>query len=245
VIRVRPLERTPAVREEPGAGDLLPERLRPRVEAAWRAARAESGDRLWDGLLFHLGGMEPPTWWGRFVPYRLWVAGRRDPELRRLLGIRPLAVCGLLWHGGALVLGRRARRALQDPGRWELVPSGGVDPAARGSDGGVDLAAALLRELWEEVNLPEGWVEELRPGWVVEDAAEGGVEVAFELRGPGGEAELRARFEARPRPEGGPEYEALARVPPAELPAFVARHAGALSPVSLALLRARGLLPPA
>jgi len=245
VIRLRPLDRAPAIREEPGAGDPLPERLRPRVEAAWRAAQAESGHRLWDGRLLHVVEMEASLWRGRFVPYRLWVAGRRDPELRGILGLRPLAVCGLLWHEGALVLGRRASRAVQDPGCWELAPSGGVDPAARGSDGGIDLAAALLRELHEEVNLPESWVEAFRPGWVVEDEAEGTVEVAFELRVRASAADLRARFESRPRPEGGPEYEELRRVSAAQLPGFVAGRAGAVSPVSLALLRARGLLPAA
>jgi len=245
VIRVRPLDRLPAIREEPGPGDPLPERLRSRVEAAWQAAQVESGHRLWDGLLFHLGGMEASAWWGRFVPYRLWVAGRRDPELRRLLGLRPLAVCGLLWQGDALVLGRRTGRAVQDPGCWELAPSGGVDPAARGPDGGIDLAAALLRELQEEVNLSEAGVEEPRSRWVAEDETEGTVEVAFELRARASAAELRARFEARPRPEGGPEYETLCLVSAAELPAFVAGRAGAFSPVSLALLRVQGLLPPA
>jgi len=255
-LRVEPLAPGLRVEEEPGP-PAPPRAVLERVETLWQAQRAEGPAALWNGLLFSATAVSPARVRGAFVEYRWWVAQRRDPSLRRVLGVRPVGVTGIARSAEGLLFGRRSPRSFLEAGLWELLPSGGLDAGARGEGGAVDAAGQLLRELEEEANLPAACVASVTPRFAVSDpeprpppAADGPagdlrtgvVELAFALEIDVSSAELRQRFAARPDVHGEPEYSELAVVAPAEVAAFVAERPGGVSPVTLALLRAEALL---
>jgi len=265
-MRVEPLEPGLRIEEEPAAAPPPPAVLE-RVEALWQAERAASAAVLWNGRLFSARTVAPGLLRGAFVEYRWWVAQRRDPSLRAALAVRPVGVTGIARTAEGLLFGRRSQRAHLEAGLWELLPSGGLDDGARGPGGAVDAAGQLLRELEEEANLSAASVTAVTPRYAVRDAedaegdpgepgagegsaARGGlrtgvVELAFALELDVAPDALRRRFAARPDVLGEPEYSALEVVAPADVPAFAAERRGGVSPVTLALLRAEGLLGPA
>ena len=104
-------------------------------------------DRVYDddGVVFRLEG--------HFVPYSWYVAARADREIAGVLGLRAVGVCAILECSDGIVLGRRAATT-NDGGLLELVPSGAVDADAARA-GSVDLRAAVLTEMREELGLEE------------------------------------------------------------------------------------------
>jgi 8-oxo-dGTP pyrophosphatase MutT (NUDIX family) len=222
------------------AGDhaSLDAELERRVADIWRQEQAHRATPLFDGELFSVMSIEGARILGRFVPYRWFVAQRADPTLSAALGVRPLAVSGLLRCRGGIVFGRRSEGSTQDAGRWELVPSGGLDRSGGRPDGTIAFGAKILDELWEETGCPPSSVISTETFVLVEDPASGvfdiGVDIALDLDA---EAVLAAH-----RDRASDEYDELRIVPVAEIGWFVAQASAGIVEVSLALLRARGML---
>lgn len=124
------------------------------VEDLWRAAArrvAEGGaGTLFNGRVFSADRITPTEITGHITEFRRIVAQMERPELFAALGLRPLAVCGVLRCADGVPLGRRHRAAIYQPGLWQLPPAGSVDPSAIAADGAVDLTAQVLTELTEE-----------------------------------------------------------------------------------------------
>ena len=78
--------------------------------------------------------------------YFQWVTGTD-------LGIRPIAVTGILTLEGDVVLARRGPNVTQDATQWELAPSGGLTPAGAIRDVAPSLVGQLVTEAKEELNL--------------------------------------------------------------------------------------------
>ncbi len=220
-----------------GAAAAAPEVER-AVAAAWRAARARRRD-LFDGTLFSVERFSTGRIFGRFVPYRYLVAQRARPELFEPLRVRPLAVSGLLACVGGVVFGRRAAALTDDPGAWELAPSGGVDvQAAESAVGGttrVNLRRQIMAELDEELGLKDDDISALEIFCAVEDDASHTIDIGIALSSPLAAEAVRARHAGcKSR-----EYAALEIIGIENLPGFVA----GLLAVSRALLERRGLIP--
>ena len=98
-----------------------------RVDAIWRAELQERGDSLLDGQLFSIGEIKDGVILGWLSEYRLFLAQQREPCLFPALRVRPLAVTGYVVCDDGVIIGKRAENVTQDPGSWELLPSGGVD----------------------------------------------------------------------------------------------------------------------
>ena len=141
----------------PGAG------CEREIDLVWEAERARRGDALHDGLIFSVSSISPHRIFGHFVPYRWLVAQRRRPDLAIQLGIRPLAVSGLLRCRDGVIFGARNRDSEQDPGCWELVPSGGVGPATNRPNGTLAPERQVIEELAEEVGLGPAQVAGIGP----------------------------------------------------------------------------------
>jgi hypothetical protein len=131
--------------------------IRNRVDTLWAAALHERGSTLTDGDLFSLlaaiGARLSEPLIGRFVRYRYYFAQRVDPSLCAELGIRPLAVTGILFCRDGLVIGERLSTATQDGGSWELVPAGGIEMCCLLPDGQVDPRLQLEKEIREEIGV--------------------------------------------------------------------------------------------
>jgi hypothetical protein len=210
----------------PGAG------CEREADIVWVAERARRGDALHDGLIFSVSSISPDRITGRFVPYRWLVAQRRRPDLASQLRIRPLAVSGLLRCRDGVVFGARSWESEQDPGCWELVPSGGVGPVTNRPGATLAPECQVIEELAEEVGLEPAQVAVSGPVCLLEDTASGVLDLGFVLTTELGEADILRAHAGTTR-----EYDRLEIVADAALADVVARLGDRLVPVSRWLLR--------
>tara|TARA_R110002096_G_scaffold223391_1_gene412679 strand:- start:9522 stop:10244 length:723 start_codon:yes stop_codon:yes gene_type:complete len=207
-------------------------RVLARIDAIWTAEKAARGDALFDAPLFDLHVRDGAMLRGAYVPYRYFVAQRRDPELRAQLNITPVGVAGILRVGDGVVLGRRDQASELDAGRWESVPSGGLDDTNRMDDGRVDARAQLLDELGEEVGLDPADITGMRSLGLIHDGRDGVSELAFELTTELDFDAVRAKHAALKTEE----YSEVRWFPLREARAFLEEAPGGTTPVTEALL---------
>lgn len=211
--------------------------LERRVEGLWRQEQAKRAAPLFNGALLSVVSIAPPRIEACVAEYRCFIAQRGDPSLSAQLRVRPLAVSGLLRCRDGVVFGRRAATSTQDAGRWELVPSGGVDRRALWPDGRVDVVGHLVDELHEEIGCAPTAVTSAEPFLLVEDIASGVVDIGIDLT-----LDLDAASVLAAHGGATNEYDALKVVKVSDVAGFVEQADAPLVEVSLALLRARGLL---
>lgn len=142
----------------------LPPELDALVERHWDAACAEA--RLFNGRIFSADTVGPEEITGHWSEYRRTVAQMRDPALTPVVGVRNLAVCGVLSGPDGVAIGRRDPAAAYQPGLWQMPPAGSVDAGAA-EPGGASWRRALMTELREELGIGEDQVGPLRPLCVV------------------------------------------------------------------------------
>lgn len=200
-----------------------------RIREIWAREQARRAQPMFDGKLFSLLERDGAILRGYFVDYSAFVAQRAQPALRDILGIRMLAVSGLLRSPDGIVFGRRADHVLQDPRHWELVPSGGIDGTP------LDPKAKLLEELAEETGCPASVITSSRVVALAEDDETGQLEICIELETGLSARELKDRHDTT----GRIEYTALEIVPQAALSDFIGTHD--IVELSRVLLANRGL----
>jgi len=236
VHEVTPDVRARVVRAMPA----LPAALDSKIEALWRQAQAHTGGVLFNGRVFSADRIGPGLLVGHLTEFRRIVAQMDRPPLFGALGLRPMAVCGVVLCPEGVVLGRRHPRMVYQAGLWQLPPAGSVDAGAVAADGAVDLRGQVLTELHEELGLAADSVTALRPICLVEHAGSHVLDLGFALRiGLDAAAVLALRAGA----SHAAEYDPLEIVPLAELPARVAALGPALVPTAGIFLRRLGLLP--
>lgn len=234
----------PAVRARiTGEMPSLPPALDVAVERLWqqacaRMARGGAG-RLFNGRVFTADRITPELITGHLTEFRRVVAQFEQPALFGELGLRPLAVCGVLCCADGLVVGRRHVDAIYQAGLWQLPPAGSVDGSAVQPDGTVDLQRQLRLELREELGLPPDSVGPAEVLCVAEHPATHVSDLGMKLHTAlPGEAVLAAHASA-----GNAEYDPLRVVPYADLPRFIAALDAALVPSARVFLNHAGLLP--
>ena len=173
-----------------------------RVSALWDEACTRHA--LFNGRVFSVDGIAPDVITGHWSEYRRVVAQMRDPALKAELGVRNLAVSGVIAGPDGVLLGRRASNAVYQPGMWQLPPAGSVDGGAATADG-ADLRMALWAELREELGLGPDAVDGFRPLCLVEHPDSGVIDLGIALRTGLGFAALQAAHAAC----GDAEYERL------------------------------------
>jgi hypothetical protein len=202
---------TPDVRlvETAGPAPLDPG-LEAEVEAVWRTAVAESGGKLFNGVLYSLLAHSPDLVRIERSEYRRYIAGRRRPALAARLGLRPLGVTGFTRCRDGVVLGRRAAR-LELGGLWEPAPAGTLDR--------LDARALVLAEIGEELGLRPEQVSAATPRWLHEDRG-GGFDLVYAVSLDVAADELRTAWSAG----GTDEYADIAVVPWTAFRASAARE---------------------
>lgn len=184
--------------------------LAPGIEAQVAAHWAEATARhtLFNGRVFSVDHVTPAEIAGHWTEYRRSVAQMLDPALRDALGVRNLAVCGVICGPDGVLLGRRAANAVYQPGMWQLPPAGSVDAGAA-TPGGADLRRALMAELAEELGLQAGAVHGFHPLCLVEHPDSGVTDLGIALRTKLDFSVLQAAHAAT----GNAEYDRLIAVP--------------------------------
>jgi hypothetical protein len=212
------------------------------VEVLWRSACARvaagGAGALFNGLVFSADAIAPELITGHLTEFRRIVAQMEQPALFEALGVRPLAVCGVLRCADGVVFGRRHGGAIYQAGMWQLPPAGSVDAHAVDTDGEVALARQLLAELREELGLLAAEVDAPLPLCAVEHPDSHVCDLGMALHTALDGAAVRAAHAER----GNGEYPTLRIVPLAELPGFIRQAGAAMVPPAPVFLARAGLL---
>lgn len=213
------------------------------VERLWLTAchRVSSGGagQLFNGRVFSADRIGDSEITGHMTEFRRIVAQMDDPLLAEALGLRPLAVCGVVRCAGGVVIGRRPAAAVYQPGMWQLPPAGSVDANALRPDNRIDLAGQILAELHEELGLSPTMVSAPRPICIVEHPGSRVSDLGLAMTTRLDAETIRATHRA----SGNTEYDPLLVVPEAELGTFVASAGADLVPPAREFLARLGLLP--
>ena len=207
------------------------------VAALWDAAQRRAGGRL-NGRVFSADSITRACIEGHWTEFRRSVAQMQRPALFGTLGVRALAVGGVIEGADFVVLGRRPEGAVYQPGEWQLPPAGSIDPGAMDAAGHIDMLRQLHTELAEELGMPADAVTHPRALAIVEHPGSHVCDLGVALRTNWTEAAIRAAHAAC----GNGEYTVLEVVRHADLPAFLARHAGRVTRQAPVFLARAGLL---
>jgi len=211
-----------------------PPEVQAQVDRIWHEEKVRWGDRIFDDKIFSVRSWSDSEIFGNFVDYRLFFAQHKCPELFAALNIRPLAVSGVVQTDDGIVFGQRNESTTQDPGLWELVPSGGIGEETRRSGGAIVYEDQLLAEIQEELGISTVAVSKPWPFILVHDTVSHAIDIGLFLRAAVGGTEVRRAFQAT----GSHEYDRLHLVEAAELDGFLADVGPRIVPVSLSLLAA-------
>lgn len=186
------------------------------VATIWAAELQQRPD-LFNGVIFSADSITPELITGHWTEYRRLVAQLRSPDLHAALGVRSLAVTGLLHGPFGVLLGKRERRAIYHAGWWQLPPAGSVDRGAALADHTIDLRRQLLAEAEQELGLSAEHIGASVAICAVEHARTHVVDVglAAEMTLP------LPQIEARHRLSRDAEYQALTMVSLDDLAAWL------------------------
>ncbi len=199
----------------------LPPWLDDVIDTVWASEQARLDGALFNGQVFSADVITPHLVRGHWTEFRRIVAQMRRPDLHPALGVRPLAVGGVITCPDGVVFGRRPTRSVYQAGEWQLPPAGSVDRTAARDDGRVDVAAMVLQELAEELGLTAADVSAPVPVAIVEHPDTHVLDFGMAMH-----TQLSATAIAAAHATGGNgEYDPLVVVPLAELAAFVAGDA--------------------
>jgi hypothetical protein len=235
VIQIHDVGRDLRIVARLGQSDLSTE-LEAEVQSAWDAEGKTRSGALFDGKIFSIDELAPDRITGVFVDYRLFVAQRRQPDLFSSLCVRPLAVSGMIESPDGLIFGLRNTDLTTDGEKWELVPSGGLDPDICLQNCTVDYMAQFYAELADEIGLSEAEISGAVPFALVEDSTTH----VFDL-GIVGQTSLRATHINLAFSQEHREYSELRLVEKSQLADFCAEQLANIVPATAMLLRHRGL----
>jgi hypothetical protein len=214
------------------------------VEALWQVACARvatgGAGALFNGRVFSADSFAPDAITGHLTEFRRIVGQMERPSLFEALGVRPLAVCGVVRCEDGVVFGRRHAGAIYQADMWQLPPAGSVDSHAVGADGVVALQRQLLAELREELGVSADDVDSPVPLCVVEHPASHVSDLGMALCSRLDGAAIRAAHAER----GNGEYPTLRIVGIEELPAFLLEAGESMVPPAPVFLARAGLLAP-
>jgi hypothetical protein len=223
----------------------LPPALDAEVERLWRLAcervAAGGAGALFNGRVFSADAITPDLITGHLTEFRRIVAQMDRTELFPELGVRPLAVCGVVRCADGVVFGRRHAGAVYQADMWQLPPAGSVDANAVAADGTVALDRQVLAELQEELGLSPDAVDTPRPLCVVEHPGSHVSDLGLALRSALDGAAIRTAHANH----GNGEYPTVRIVPLHDLPAFLARAGDTVVPPAPVFLARAGWLTPA
>ena len=203
------------------------------VDRLWGEARLARPD-LFNGRVFSAVHVSSGCIVGHWTEYRFGFAQLREPALFGSLGVRPVAVCGVVRCPDGIVFGRRSAHAVYQAGQWQCPPAGSIERRA-GDGGRVDLRAQLLSELEEELGLAPTDVTGIRPLSAVEHPGSHVVDIGMAIEtARSGSSIVQAQRTAR----GRAEYEEIEVVSFGRLDAQIEEWAEKLVPPARSFLAA-------
>ena len=93
---------------QPPRGFALSDYDKMHVEMLWRDEAIARSSQIFNGHLLNFVSFQGSRMVGEFVDYKFYLAQIRDPGLKPLLQITPIAINGLTLAGDKLLIGRRS-----------------------------------------------------------------------------------------------------------------------------------------
>ena len=236
MFNVHPLNSELVIHEvdaQPMSSDVLE-----RISDLWEEEKKKSNVSLFNGHIFSLYQREGAKFSGWFVEYRWWIAQRLDSTLFEKLQISPLAVSGLLRLGEGVVFGSRSLDVTQDPGFWELPPSGGIGYECRRPNNTIASEHQIEIELEEELHISSDCIQSLVPFALVEDTTNHIYDIAYDIFLDITPEILNFQFER----SNNFEYTEVRLIPIKELAHFLEVEKNKISPVTVELLKQRKII---
>ncbi len=201
------------------------ERTMAEVDRLWAEACGARPD-LFNGRVLSADHISPECILGHWTDYKFAYAQFKKPELFNLLGLRPLAVCGVVRCPDGIVFGQRSADAVYQAGMWQCPPAGSVEQRC-GEDDQVDLRGQLLAEFEEELGLARQSAGSITPLAAVEHPGTHVVDVGFGIETivPGS-----GIVDAQRSAPGSHEYARIVVVAAGQLQQRLENWAGALVP---------------
>lgn len=122
------------------------------IERIWEEEMQRRKGSLFNGRLFSAIDVNSERLLGRFIPYKLYLASIRNPDLQQILKIYPVSITGRTLYHEKILIGKRSIHVTQYPGFYELIPSGGVDDQSI-ENGKINLKLQYRIELEEEAGI--------------------------------------------------------------------------------------------
>ena len=216
----------------------LPSALEAEIDRLWQSAQERLSGALFNGRVFSADTVTAQHIAGHFTEFRRIVAQMARSELYAELGLRPLAVNGIVRLSNGILLGRRSPRTAYQAGMWQLPPAGSIDLGAADTNGRIDLTAQLLKELAEETGITAERSAVGAPLCIVEHPRSHVLDIGIPLViSLDGETAL-----TRHRNLANGEYDPLQVIPEAELAARLSALGSALVPSARLFLTRLGLI---
>lgn len=129
------------------------------------------------------------------VEYKYYLAKLIDPILFGHLQIVPIAVSGILECKDGFVFGKRSRTVIQDSGKWELTPSGGIDCTNFTLGKPIDFKSQLLIELKEELGINSDAISDIKTFCYVFDPVSSVLDIGIWMKCSLDAKTIEARYE--------------------------------------------------
>jgi hypothetical protein len=202
------------------------------VQALWETELAHQDSALFNGKLFSINKLGSDHIIGTFVEYRWFIAQRRRPELFKDLGVRPLAISGMIESVDGLIFGKRNQGLATAGGKWELAPSGGLDIDTCLHGCSVDYMAQFFRELEEEIGILPTQLSGAAPFVLIEDPATHVFDLGISAQTALAAPQIKLVFNQVAR-----EYSELQFIKKSQLAILQGPYSEQVVPTTIALLR--------
>ncbi len=155
--------------------------LNTRVQQIWDIACAKN-PRLFNGSFVNCTGFDDHNMYCKIIPYSHFYAQLADASLKDELQINAAAVSGVCTIVGKFLMGKRSQSLSQQPGWYELLPSGGLDPDKKKEDGSIDFFSQLKSELHEESGFSSDLIEEMNLLGIIFNFQDDIVDICVEMK---------------------------------------------------------------
>ena len=131
------------------------------IEKAWLTEQKRLKNKLFNGQIVSFNSIKRNTIYANYRSYKLLVAQNLHPELFSEINLQPLAFSGILECLDGFIIGRRNQYQTQDAGKWELVPSGGIEKVFDDKHLHTSLRKQVEIEIKEELGINPSKISDL------------------------------------------------------------------------------------
>ena len=239
MLKVRPLSNQLYIELKDHSAVRAPE-IEEKISQIWSNEEKKRGKNLFNGPILSFVNFTQNVIEAKVEDYRSLIAQAHSPHLYDLLKIRPLAVSGFVSVDCQILFGKRALHVTQNPGMWELVPSGGLTPAAFSKGKELAVQEQLFEELREELGLNRSMVNAVIPFLLIEDTLSHVIDIGVEVALSGSRAQIDALSTKR-----SDEYSEISWVEASQIEDFCLKNQNCgIVDVSIELLKAKKILGP-